>query len=115
VIAMKLGAQMAGSTDARSDSDHDMNRVRQALPGLGEPVSLRLPADSPATERTLAELNLRGVTGATVLAIVRQGETVLLPSGHERVHAGDVLAVAGTEEALAAARELIDAPVAGDR
>ena len=115
VIAMKLGAQMAGNMDARSDSDHDMNRVREALPGLGEPVSLRLPADSPATERTLAELNLRGVTGATVLAIVRQGETVLLPSGHERVHAGDVLAVAGTEEAIAAARELIDAPIAVDR
>jgi CPA2 family monovalent cation:H+ antiporter-2 len=116
VIAMKLGAQMAGSMDSRSDSGHDdMKRVREALPGLGEPVSLRLPADSPAAERTLAELNLRGVTGATVLAIVRRGETALLPSGHERVHAGDVLAVAGTEEAIAAARELIDAPIAADR
>jgi hypothetical protein len=32
---------------------------------------------------------------------------VLVPSGHERVGAGDVLAVAGAEDAVAAARELI--------
>ena len=66
------------------------------------------PPTSPAAERTLAELNLRGATGATVLAILRHGEPVLVPSGHERVHAGDVLAVAGTEEAIAAARELLE-------
>jgi CPA2 family monovalent cation:H+ antiporter-2 len=109
VIAMKLGAQMAGTTDAEDESlQSDMQRVRAALPGLGEPVSLRVRADSAASERTLAELNLRGVTGATVLAIVRRGETVLVPSGHERVHAGDVLAVAGSEEAIAAAREMLE-------
>src|SRR5688500_11179743 len=109
VIAMKLGAQMAGAADAKDASlQADMRRVREALPGLGEPVSLRVPVDSPAAERTLAELNLRGVTGATVLAIVRRGETVLVPSGHERVHASDVLAVAGSEEAIAAAREMLE-------
>ena len=109
VIAMKLGAQMAGATDTEDDTiQQDMKRVREALPGLGEPVSLRVPAASPAAERTLAELNLRGATGATVLAILRHGEPVLVPSGHECVHAGDVLAVAGTEEAIAAARELLE-------
>jgi CPA2 family monovalent cation:H+ antiporter-2 len=109
VIALKLGAQMAGNTDAKDESlQSDMQRVRAALPGLGEPVSLRVTTDSAAAERTLAELNLRGVTGATVLAIVRRGETVLVPSGHERVHAGDVLAVAGSEEAITAAREMLE-------
>jgi CPA2 family monovalent cation:H+ antiporter-2 len=108
VIALKLGAQMAGNADAKDESmQSDMKRVREALPGLGEPVSLRVPTESAASERTLAELNLRGITGATVLAIVRKDQTVLVPSGHERVHAGDVLAVAGSEESIAAARELI--------
>ena len=108
VIAMKLSEQMSGSTDPRDDAlQHDMDRVRAALPGLGEPVSLRVPESSPAAERTLAELNLRGQTGATVLAILRQDEQVLVPSGHERIHAGDVLAVAGTEDAVVAVRELI--------
>ena len=84
-----------------------MDRVRAALPGLGDPVSLRVPEASPAANRTLAELNLQRSTGATVLAILREGEQVLVPSGHERVLVGDVLAVAGTEDAVAAARELI--------
>ena len=56
----------------------DMDRVRAALPGLGDPVSLRVPETSPAANRTLAELNLRGHTGATVLAILREGEQVLV-------------------------------------
>ena len=109
VIAMKLGEQMSGATDAHDTGlQDDMARVREALPGLGEPVSVRVPAESTSVERTLAELNLRGLTGATVLAILRHGEQVLVPSGHERIHAGDVLAIAGSAEAIAAARELIE-------
>jgi len=108
VIAMKLGSGMA---DAPADGDDavaaDMERVRLALPGLGDPVSVRVGDSSPASDRTLAELNLRGVTGATVLAILRDGEQVLVPSGHDRVRSGDVLAVAGSEESVAAARELL--------
>jgi CPA2 family monovalent cation:H+ antiporter-2 len=84
-----------------------MERVRLALPGLGDPVSVRVGESSPASDRTLAELNLRGLTGATVLAILRDGEQVLVPSGRARVHSGDVLAVAGSAESVAAARELL--------
>ncbi len=111
VLALKLALQMAGesATETHDDALHrEVERVQQALPGLGEPVSLRVPADSPAANRTLAELNLRGETGATVLAIIRDGERVLVPSGHDRVQAGDVLAVAGSEEAVSAARELVE-------
>ena len=114
VIALKLGEQMSGPASADDALRADMDRVRAALPGLGEPVSLRVPMSSPAAGRTLAELNLRGQTGATVLAILRQGEQVLVPSGHERVGAGDVLAVAGAEDAVAAARELIVGGPAGE-
>ena len=108
IIAMKIGSGMA---DAPANGDDpfatDMERVRLALPGLGDPVSVRIGESSPASDLTLAELNLRGVTGATVLAILRDGEQVLVPSGHDRVRKGDVLAVAGSEESVAAARELL--------
>jgi CPA2 family monovalent cation:H+ antiporter-2 len=57
--------------------------------------------------RTLANLNLRGATGATVLAIARGGEGVLVPTGQEELRADDVLALAGTHEAVAAAKELL--------
>jgi len=57
--------------------------------------------------RTLANLNLRGATGAIVLAIARGGEGVLVPTGHEELRADDVLALAGTHEAVAAAKQLL--------
>jgi CPA2 family monovalent cation:H+ antiporter-2 len=77
--------------------------------GLGSPVSLQLAGGSPAIGKTLAELNLRGLTGATVLAIRRGDDAVLVPSGHERLMIGDRLAVAGTREAVEAARNLLAA------
>ena len=110
VLAMKLGQQMAGAgaTEVEDDAlQREVQRVHQALPGLGEPVSVRVPNDSPVANRTLAELNLRGETGATVLAIIRDGAQVLIPSGHDHVLAGDVLAVAGSEDAISAAREMV--------
>jgi len=81
--------------------------LRDLLPGLGEPVPLRLAAGHHGTGRTLAALNLRGLTGATVLAISRAGASVTIPSGRETLQAGDVVALAGAPEAVAAARELL--------
>jgi CPA2 family monovalent cation:H+ antiporter-2 len=81
--------------------------VGQVLPGLGSPVRFALGKDSPAVGRTLASLNLRGSTGATVLAIAREADGVLVPTGHEQLRADDVLALAGTHEAVDAARALL--------
>ena len=70
--------------------------LNKVLPGLGEPVALRIEPADHAVGRSLAELDLRSRTGAIVLAINRGGEHILLPTGHEKVNAGDVLAIAGT-------------------
>ena len=84
---------------------------RTLLHGLGEPVVVRLGAGSPAQGASLAELNLRGRTGATVLAISRGKESIVAPAAGERLRPGDVLALAGTDDAVNAAREiLLDAP-----
>jgi CPA2 family monovalent cation:H+ antiporter-2 len=83
--------------------------VRRLLPGLGEPVPVALEATSFASGRTLASLNLRGRTGASVIAIVHATEGVLVPEADQVLAAGDVLALVGTEDAVAsAARLLID-------
>jgi len=81
------------------------------LPGLGSPTRFTLSNGSPAVGKTLASLNLRGVTGATVLAIARRGEEVLVPTGQEILMTDDVLALAGTKEAVDAARELLSTGV----
>lgn len=81
--------------------------IEALVPGLGQPVLLRLSRDSPAVGQTLAELQLRGVTGAQVLAIARGEEYIAVPLADEALRAGDVLALAGTREAITAATELL--------
>jgi CPA2 family monovalent cation:H+ antiporter-2 len=83
--------------------------IDQMFLGLGSPVPVELPPGAAAVGKTLAQIKLRGLTGATVLAIQRGDEAILVPSGHESLNAGDVLALAGTREAVAAARELLAA------
>jgi len=102
-------ASNAGAT-ARVPAVDPLSKVRDLLPGLGEPASLQLDAKSPATGRSLADLNLRGSTGATVLAIARGGNGLLVPTAEEVLQAGDILALAGTHEAVDSARELLLGP-----
>jgi CPA2 family monovalent cation:H+ antiporter-2 len=106
-LAKRAGAGGRHEPDALAE-------LRTLLPGLGEPIAVRVPEGSPAAGRTLAALNLRGVTGATVLAISRPGGGVMVPSADETLRAGDVLALAGTKEAVAAARALLEADRLGE-
>ncbi|MEX2157025.1 MAG: cation:proton antiporter [Gemmatimonadales bacterium] len=94
----------AGSPAPDDQSLADVNRL---LPGLGAPVAIRITPESPSVGQSLADLNLRGRSGATVLAISRSGESIVVPAAGERLQAGDVLALAGTHEAIEAAKELL--------
>jgi CPA2 family monovalent cation:H+ antiporter-2 len=93
--------------DAVGGMEARLSKVRELLPGLGDPVAVALTSGAPGVDRTLGELDLRIQTGATVLAIVRGEEEVLVPTAHERLAAGDVLALAGTHEAVTAARKVL--------
>jgi CPA2 family monovalent cation:H+ antiporter-2 len=98
---------------ARGPEYNDMDvlaHLREALPGLGEPVAVRLQQGSAAVGKTLAELDLRGLTGATALALWRPKGGAMVPSAREVLLADDVLALAGTGEAVTAARELLAVP-----
>jgi CPA2 family monovalent cation:H+ antiporter-2 len=105
VVLESLAAQ--SRQPATPVSGEALERVHQVLPGLGALASLRLDAGSPAIGKTLAQLKLRGRTGATVLALTRQEGGVIVPTAQELLRAGDVLALAGTHEAIAAAKAVI--------
>ncbi len=81
--------------------------LQQFIYGLGSVHSVRLHAKSPAVGRTLAEIHLRGLTGASVIAITRKDGNVLVPDGHAYLHADDILAITGSDEAIQAAKELL--------
>jgi monovalent cation:H+ antiporter-2, CPA2 family len=108
VIVAVLAQQMAAEpTDGAERKPPSLDTVGKILPGLGDPVSLRIEPGSPMEGQTLAGTNLRGLTGATVLAIVRGDQQLLMPSGQETLREGDVLAVVGSHEAVENARALI--------
>lgn len=112
VIALAL-TQHDRTRGSDQELAREMDRVTTLLPGLGDPEPMRLAAGDPGVGRTLAQLDLRGVTGAEVLAILRSNGNTLesvLPTGNERLEAGDVLAIAGSPDALKAARALLVTP-----
>lgn len=107
IIASALAQQMASTDDALEFDPHRLDVANTMVPGLGEPVAIRVEPESLAAGRSLAQLNLRGATGATVLAIRRGREQIPNPLGREVIHAGDLLAVAGARDALAVARGVL--------
>ncbi len=103
-----LDALAAQTRRAQLPDEAPLEHVHQILPGMGALTAVRLAAESPAVGRTLAQVKLRGRTGATVLAITRAEGGVIVPTARERLRAGDVLALAGTHEAIAAARAALE-------
>jgi CPA2 family monovalent cation:H+ antiporter-2 len=89
------------------EEEASLQQVKQLMPGLGALSAVRLRRSSPAVGQTLAELNLRALTGASVLAITREAGNVIVPTAKEILLAGDVLALTGTEEAIEAAKALL--------
>ncbi|HJQ66599.1 MAG TPA: cation:proton antiporter [Gemmatimonadales bacterium] len=103
VVLESLTAQSRRPAVTAADSE-TLERVHEVLPGLGALTAVRLAASSPAIGKTLKQLNLRGRTGATVLAVTRSAGGVIVPTAQELLREGDVLALAGTQEAIAAAK-----------
>jgi CPA2 family monovalent cation:H+ antiporter-2 len=110
----RAGAQVIKevlAAEARS-SDHGaeaLHEARHLIPGLGDPVIVELGAHAAVVGRTLKGLDLRGLTGATVVALRRPSGETLVPTGDEALAAGDVLVLAGSSEAVRAARALLEA------
>jgi monovalent cation:H+ antiporter-2, CPA2 family len=111
IIASVLANQMA-SIENGSDDGKVLEDVNAVLPGLGEPVAIRVLPQSIAVGRSLAQLNLRGATGATVLAIKRGAEQIPTPLGREMIHAHDIVAVAGAHDAVEVAKAIFSPDLA---
>jgi CPA2 family monovalent cation:H+ antiporter-2 len=57
--------------------------------------------------KTLAEINLRAKTDATIIAIVRNGKTISNPSGKEKLFANDTVVITGTHQSVDKAFEYL--------
>jgi CPA2 family monovalent cation:H+ antiporter-2 len=104
VEAVRAQARAGADDGPRPAGEAELARVRALLPGLGAFAPVRLDGASAALGRTLAEVNLRALTGASVLAILRGETGILMPSSEEVLREGDVLALIGAQEAIERAR-----------
>jgi CPA2 family monovalent cation:H+ antiporter-2 len=87
-------------------SEPSLHEIYPLLPGLGPVTPIRLESASPAVGKTLAQINLRALSGASVIAIVRGFESPR-NFGQEELRQGDILALAGTREAIEAATVML--------
>jgi CPA2 family monovalent cation:H+ antiporter-2 len=79
----------------------------QAL-AIGTTDLYRLEPGSPASGRTLRELELRARTGSTVIAVVRAGRPLPNPDPELRLESGDTLVLVGSHAEMEAAFALLD-------
>jgi CPA2 family monovalent cation:H+ antiporter-2 len=91
-------------------ADHRGRSATGALLPAGlEVESAIVPEGAWMAGRTLVEADLRRRSGATLVAVTRDGATEVHPSPDDVLQAGDVLSLVGNDAQLAAARELISA------
>jgi monovalent cation:H+ antiporter-2, CPA2 family len=81
-----------------------------AVPGIGMITPVPLRSDSDGVGKKLSELDLHTNSGAVVVAIGRADSEVVVPTGDEILRAGDILELAGSSEAVAAAKRMLETP-----
>jgi CPA2 family monovalent cation:H+ antiporter-2 len=69
--------------------------------------NIKLNEDSPVVGKTLGELDLRGKTGATLIAVVRGEDTKIGPGASYKLQQDDVLILFGTSEKIGQAIKIL--------
>ena len=89
------------------------SRVTQAVEGIRQSVEGLALDWLPITEawwangHTIADSQLRRRTGVSIVAIIRDDQTIPSPEPHEQLHAGDTVVVVGTPEGIVRATQLL--------
>jgi TrkA domain protein len=102
-LARKVGAILQGAYFQPVETDN------VEVP-LGEAIIEWVDVDEGAdlVDQTLAEAEIRQRTGASVIAIQRDSETIPNPGPAETVAAGDILVTMGTREELESLESLVE-------
>ncbi|HVZ79730.1 MAG TPA: cation:proton antiporter [bacterium] len=110
---LRAGAQMVAealSHRAPINQEVLLEEINTMAPGIGAPTSMRMEPGCPSIGKRLGDLNLRLLTGASIIAINRGEERILMPSGKETLQVGDNLVLVGSQEAVFLAKGLLRNP-----
>ncbi len=80
--------------------------LSREVPGLAS-ATIEIPPGSRFDGRTLGETRLRTLTGASIVAVVKQDVVVPSPPPAETLLAGHSLVVIGTEQGIERARDIL--------
>jgi CPA2 family monovalent cation:H+ antiporter-2 len=108
----RAGAELvvhALSKQAHSGDTQTFEVVQALLPGMGTIVPLEVGVGSEAAGSTIGELNIRGRTGATIVALSRGGKSHPMPPATMRLEVGDMVAISGSGNAIGLAAALLRA------
>lgn len=98
-------AELGGFHTLRAVSEQEMAQIY----GLQQRfVTLRIPAESALAGRSLAQSRLGDAFNLNVMAIVRDGQTHLLPTPDQLLQTGDVLLAKGATDSLPLLQALQD-------
>jgi TrkA domain protein len=81
--------------------------LTKEIPGLNA-GQVMVAEGSRYDGRPLGDTRARTRTGASIVAIVRGEQVLVSPGPGEPLHADDVLVVIGTDQGIAAVRQLVD-------
>jgi CPA2 family monovalent cation:H+ antiporter-2 len=102
----------AYDTAVTSHEEHQMlDQLVAAVRGM-EIAWSTIADGSPLLGRTLAEANLRAKTGTSVIALVRDQQLLANPKSTTTFAVGDIVGLIGETAQVAAARQIIDPPLA---
>ncbi len=84
----------------------EMGNLHAAMHDAGT-ETVKIEADSPVIGRSLGELNLRGTSGATVIAVVHEGETLVSPGAQYVLSESDNVLLLGSADQIELALKIL--------
>lgn len=89
-----------------ADEHRSLDDLLSAFEGI-EITWMKLQGDSPLVGKTLAEAGIRAFSGASVVALIRDGQLLPNPKSVTVFEVGDRLGIIGEKDQIETARELI--------
>ena len=71
-------------------------------------AEVEVPTNSVFAGRALKDLNIRNITGANIVRIIRGGININIPGGNHRVYPGDRIILAGSDTDVAAFQKMME-------
>jgi CPA2 family monovalent cation:H+ antiporter-2 len=95
--------------DTHLNTDEEHRLLHELLDAAGsiEVQWFRIPEESPLIGQTLSNVNLRARTGASVVAILREGELMANPKSMTIFEAGDRVGLIGDNEEVRKVEQLL--------